>query len=107
MLAIVININAFLLAGIILISIVVGFIFRSAQLGSLRKKVADLEKEMLSNHADILDLQKEKALLEHTLEESKIPVIPLNTLKDENPDKLPDGAHRKKMLAQQSAKRHS
>ena len=53
----------------------------------MKKKIVDLEKEMLSNHADILELEKSKALLQQNVQDSKIPVIPLNPAKDESSDK--------------------
>ena len=56
---------------------------RSKQLNSLKRKITELEAEMLSNHADILDLQKQKAQLEQQIRESKIPVIPLKPSKEE------------------------
>ena len=88
MLAIELTVNAFLLFGIILISFVTGFVIRRSQIKSLKRKIFELEKEMLSNHADILELQRAKAMLELNLQASKIPVIPLNPAKDESADKL-------------------
>ena len=92
MLAIELTVNALLLAGIVFGSFVLGFAIRQAQLRSYKAKIFELEKEMLSNHADILELQRSKALLEQNLQASKIPVIPLNATKEENPDKLSDKA---------------
>ena len=83
MLAIEVSVNIFLLAGIILICLAGGFLFRSEQIRKLRKKVVELETEMLNNHADILQLQKDKALMEQKMKESKIPVIPLNKTKSD------------------------
>src|SRR5687767_14196000 len=83
MLAIAITFNIFLLAGILLASFGIGFMMRSKQLNSLKRKINELEAEMLSNHADILDLQKQKAQLEQQIKESKIPVIPLKPSKEE------------------------
>jgi hypothetical protein len=57
---------------------------RRSQIRSLKKKIVELEKEMLSNHADILELQKSKAQLQQNPQASKIPVIPLNPSKDES-----------------------
>ena len=62
---------------------ITGFLFRSGQLKALRKKVLGLEKEMLSNHADILDLEKGKAILLKQMKESRIPVIPMNSTKED------------------------
>lgn len=88
MLAIELTLNVFLLSGIIIASFLLGFMIRRKQLGSYKKKIIELEKEMLSNYADILELQKNKALLEQNLQSSKIPVIPLNPAKEESADKV-------------------
>jgi prefoldin subunit 5 len=87
MLAIELNMNVFVLGAIVLVSVGLGFMIRRSQIRSLKKKIVELEKEMLSNHADILELQKSKALLQQNLQASKIPVIPLNPSKDESADK--------------------
>ena len=84
MLAIEITLSVLRLVGLILLSFAAGFILRSEQLKSYGRKVLELEKEMLSNHADILDLQKEKANLVKSIRESKIPVIPMNSSKGDN-----------------------
>jgi len=95
MFAIDVTLNLFVLAGIVLVSLLLGWMIRRSQIKSLNKKIVELEKEMLSNHAEILDLQKNKALLERNLEASKIPVIPLNPSKDENADKHSEKSIRK------------
>jgi len=68
----------------LLASFVVGFLLRSEQLKKHHKKIIELEREMLSNHSEILELQKEKALLIKQMKESSIPVIPLKLAKEEN-----------------------
>ncbi len=95
MLAIELTLNIFVLAGIVVVSFVLGFMIRRSQIKSLKKKIVELEKEMLSNHADILELQRNKALLEQNFRGSKIPVIPLNGTKEENAEKLSDKTRRK------------
>lgn len=95
MLAIELTLNVFVFAGLVTLAFVLGFVMRRTQIGSMRRKINDLEKEMLINHADILDLQKSKALLEQNLQASKIPVIPLNPGKEENSDKLSDKTRRR------------
>jgi hypothetical protein len=79
MLAIEITLSVLPLSGLMLTAFALGFLLRGKQLKSSRRKILELEKEMLSNHADILDLQKEKAILIKQMRESKIPVIPMNT----------------------------
>ena len=77
MLAIQISVNIFLVMGAVIAAFGVGYMIRSVQVNSLRKKVLELESEMLRNHAEILNLQRSKANLELTIKESKIPVIPI------------------------------
>jgi hypothetical protein len=75
MLAIEVTIHVLPLIAIVLMAGAAGFFFRSSQLKSSRKKVFELEKEMLSNHAEILELQREKAELTKHLRQPNIPVI--------------------------------
>jgi hypothetical protein len=77
------TISIFPLLGTLLLVFAAGFFLRSAQLKDFRKKILDLEKEMLSNHAEILDLQKEKAYLLRQTKESEIPVIPMSAPAEE------------------------
>ena len=86
--AIELTLNVFVLTGIIFGAVLIGFLVRTTQIQSLKRKVVELEKEMLSNHADILELQRNKALLEQNLQASKIPVIPMNPAKDDGAEKL-------------------
>jgi len=84
MLAIQISVNIFLVLGAVIAAFGVGYMIRSVQVNSLRKKVLELESEMLRNHAEILNLQQSKANLELTIKESKIPVIPIKGKEDES-----------------------
>lgn len=83
MLAIELTVNILLLVGMALLCFGVGFLSKQKQIKSLRRKILELETEMLSNHADILDLQKQKATLEQTIRQTKIPVIPINSTKED------------------------
>lgn len=108
MLAIPITVNLFVLVGCLALSGLIGFAFRSGQIKSLKNKISSFEKEMLSTHAEILELQRDKVLLEQKLKESSpIPVIPINVVaEDKNSDKMPDVTMRKKLLSQKSADKH-
>jgi hypothetical protein len=100
MLAIIIPVNIYLFGSLLLLAFLTGIIIRRTQSKKLQKKVYELENEMLSNHADILDLQKEKAILEQKLKELHIPVIPITTKDDTSASKLQDISKRK--IAQQT-----
>ena len=95
MLSIELTLNVLVLAVALLTVFLLGYAVRRKQIRSLKRKVIELETEMLINHADILELQKQKALLEQNLQASKIPVIPLNPSKEDGGDKLSDKALRK------------
>ena len=100
MLAIEITLNIFSLPGIFIIAFLAGFLLRGARLTMLKKKVNNLEKEMLDNHAEILELQKERAALLNQMKESKIPVIAINGSKEEN--ELHDVSMRKMQAGQKN-----
>ncbi len=44
---------------VVIISAIIGFCFRNIQIRKFRKRVIELENEMLRNHAEILNLQQE------------------------------------------------
>jgi hypothetical protein len=76
-----------------------GFSLRSIIIKKLRKRVQELEAEMLQNHAEILSLQKENTQLADKLKNNPVPVIPITGNPKENPiENLPDVTARKKML---------
>jgi hypothetical protein len=88
MLAIILPVNIYLLGGLLVFSFLIGIFVRAGQIKSLKKKVLDLENEMLSNHASILELTKEKSSVEQQLKELHIPVIPITSKEENSPAKL-------------------
>ncbi|HEY4936359.1 MAG TPA: hypothetical protein VII44_07255 [Puia sp.] len=68
---------------ILLISgaIFTGYLLRSRQLKKKQFKIAELRKEIVYNHAQILELQKEYVTLEKSMNISKATVLPMNTVK--------------------------
>ena len=99
--------NLFLFAGFAAFCVLIGYISRTSKSASLRKKVSELENEILASHAEILQLQREKIELLKTMSESSIPVISIAASKDEkNTEKLPDAATRKKLLGTQPVIKH-
>lgn len=98
------HLNVFFLLGIVAIAGFLGFLFRSHQIISFRKKVDELEKEMLASHAEILQLQREKIEILQQVESSSIPVISLKAAKEEKEgDNFADVSLRKKLLGSQPA----
>ena len=98
MLAIQLTWNLLLFPLVAVVGFVIGLAFRSAQVAKVRDRLAELDKDILSAHAEILEMHREKADLEKRLKEPPIPVIPIKSKEESNPDKLPDTGMRKKLL---------
>lgn len=73
MLVISLHINILYLAAIVFVAFIAGYLLRGAQIRKQQKKIYELEQEMLSNHAQILDLEREYAILMKRLERSEKP----------------------------------
>ena len=78
-----IPVNLFLLGGALIACFLFGFLIRRVEVAKLKRKVVSLETEMVSNHAEILNLQKEKAELDKKLKSPSIPVIAMSSQKDD------------------------
>lgn len=95
MLAIQLSINLFVLAAIVVCAILPGFVFRSVQIAKLKRKVIELENEMLRNHSEILDLQRENASLEQQMKQINIPVINIKSGRDDKSGENLDSGSKK------------
>ena len=85
MLAFGITINIAVLISVLILSFAAGFLIRQAQLSALRKKVSELESEVLLSHAEILELQKAGKLSRNDDDKQhNIPVIPLKSKEDKS-----------------------
>lgn len=73
-----IPVNLFLLGGALMIAFFCGLMLRSRELAKSKRKISSLETEMVSNHAEILNLQKENVELEKKLKSLSIPVITMS-----------------------------
>ena len=70
--------------------VVIGLLIGRARVAKSQRRVVELEKEMMSNHAEILEIQKAYVQLENKLEEHSIPVISMKINgKDTNPKNNP------------------
>ena len=65
-----------------------GYILKNRQLKKKQHKIADLRKEMVCSHAQILELQMEYVALEKSMNSSKAPVLPMNTVIAETKDSV-------------------
>ena len=101
MLVIDLNLNIFLVAGLVISTGILGYVLGTMKKASLQSKVGELEKEMLNIHSEILQLQRDKIdLIKSIAEPPGIPVISINA-KDEKGlalDKNQDAALRKKVV---------
>jgi len=93
-----ITLNIFVLAGVIASAALIGFIPRTSRMRKALRTIDRLEREMLSNHAEILSLQKELTLKANQF--SRTPIVPIRgngtePKKEANPDPLV----RKKILS--------
>lgn len=61
LLVIEISVNAFLLFGLLAIAFVAGYLVRAQLIKKCRKRINELERDMLRDNARILELEKEKA----------------------------------------------
>jgi hypothetical protein len=61
-------------------SLLTGYLLRSRQLQKKQLKISELRKEIVYNHAQILELQSEYVSLEKEIKGGKTPVRPMNPM---------------------------
>ena len=64
-------------------SLLTGYLLRSRQLQKKQFKISELRKEIVYNHAQILELQSEYVSLEKEMKVVKTPVRPMNQIDSE------------------------
>ena len=97
MLLIKLTLDVSMLVGIIAIAFSAGFLMRGSRLNKLKGRVSELETEMMASHAEILELQRDRLMLEEKLKgSSNIPVIPINAKEEKKSEKLQDKSISKK-----------
>jgi len=64
-------------------SLLAGYLLRSRQLQKKQFKISELRKEIVYNHAQILELQSEYVNLEKEMKSVKTPVRPMNSMDSE------------------------
>ncbi|HEY8733385.1 MAG TPA: hypothetical protein VIL90_02390 [Puia sp.] len=64
-------------------AVLVGYYLRSRQLRKKQFKISELRKEIVYNHAQILELQTEYVNLEKELKGTKATVLPMNKMVSE------------------------
>ena len=77
MLTIEFTVNILVLGIIVLLAALAGYAFGRKRVSGYREKIEELERDVLNNYAQILELEKENTSMENKLQDIKIPVIPL------------------------------
>jgi hypothetical protein len=80
-----ITLNIYVLLALLVIAALLGHIPRANHLSRKDRKIAELEKEMVQAHAELLESQREYCQLEASLKSAGNPVIPMKNNKWEEP----------------------
>jgi hypothetical protein len=75
-------INIYVLAGMLALAMLAGFLLRSRQLGKKKRKIMEMENEVLQANAELLEMQKDYCDLELKVKGQDSPVIPINKKQD-------------------------
>ena len=103
MLAIQITTNVFILAAAGILCLVLGFLLRQGQLQKSANKIIELEKEMLRNHAEIIDLHRQIDLIRNQDSKTGATILKLNDPSmDDAQNGLSEVSGRKKMFGKTS-----
>ena len=70
-------INPIILFVAVVVAALAGFAVSKARLAKSHHRIRQLENEMISSHAEILEVQKAYVRMETRLKEQSIPVIPM------------------------------
>ena len=107
-----VTVNIYLLAFILVLSVFVGFAIRAKVILKYRKKIEELEREILNHCSHILELERETLQMETKIQDIKIPVITMKAPGKEmetgtTTQKVPDISLRKQLLSKKNIEPHS
>jgi hypothetical protein len=71
------SIDIYVLAALLALAMLAGFLLRSRQLAKKKRQIVRLEREMMEAHAELLETQKDYCELEMKVKEEDSPVIPI------------------------------
>jgi hypothetical protein len=101
-----VTLNIYLLASIIVLAVIAGFSFRASLIIKSRAKIEELEREILNNYEQILELERETYNMETRMQDIKSPVIAMkSSITGEElrtTKKLPDISLRKQLLSKKN-----
>ena len=89
------SINIITLLIIVCVSVLAGFAVRHRQLTRKDNRIAELEREMIQAHAELLDTQKEYCEMELRMRDLTIPVISIKQAPKEEDEKKEQMSGRK------------
>jgi hypothetical protein len=78
------TLNVLSLIGLISGALIFGYFLRSRQLKKKQFKISELRREIVYNHAQILELQKEYVMLEKSTNANKATVLPMKSVVTDN-----------------------
>jgi hypothetical protein len=79
------TIDVYILLLMMLAAALVGFLGRSRQLAKKNRRIAELEREMMQAHAEVLSTQRDYCELESKVKDDTSPVIAMMKNKNEEP----------------------
>src|SRR5260221_4893864 len=80
-----ISVDVYIFLLIIIMAAIVGFLGRSRQLAKKNRRIAELEREMVQAHAEVLSTQRDYCELESKVKDDTSPVIAMTKNKIEEP----------------------
>ena len=83
-----ISINIYIFLLILAGAVLTGFARRSRQISKKNRRIAELKREMIQAHAELLETQKDYCALESKVKDINSPVIAMkNSKNDDSPQK--------------------
>ena len=79
------SIDIYLLAAMLLLAMVAGFLLRSRQLAKKKRQIEELEHDVIEAHAELLETQKDYCKLESKVKQEDSPVIPIHKKQELTP----------------------
>jgi len=102
-----VTLNIYLLAFIVMLSVLAGFSFRSKRILKYREKIQEMEREILNSCEQILDLERENLNMECRMQDITSPVIamkaPVNHEELRIVKKVPNISLRKELLGKKNS----
>jgi hypothetical protein len=72
------SINIYLIAALMALAALAGFLLRSRQFAKKKRRIGELEREMIQAYAELLEIQKDYCELESkVVKQEDSPVIPI------------------------------